>query len=172
MPIALKYRSPSGEERPWTLREIVQGQPLGHPSHAMFVHFPVAFYVGVLSLDILTRIHENSGLVYAATLLIIGAFMASVFAVTTGLVDYFQMIPGSRKRKVATQHLLLQVSTFTLFALALILRWPDRTDPRAHVVWILVEGLAVILLLMGQYLGGRLVYEMAMRVRTGRGVDL
>ncbi len=24
----------------WTLKDVVQGKPIGHPSHPLFVHFP------------------------------------------------------------------------------------------------------------------------------------
>jgi len=168
MAIKLRFTNSSGETRNWRLLEIVQGQPLGHPSHALFVHFPVAFYIGVLAFDLLTRLHANAGLVFAATLLIIGAFMGSAFAVLTGLVDYFQMVPGSKKRRKGTQHMILQLVTFAIFVVALILRWSDRHVPQASWGWILVELIGVSTLLIGQYLGGILVYEMAMRVRTGR----
>jgi uncharacterized membrane protein len=167
----LKYRSGSGEERPWTLKEIVQGQPLGHPSHALFVHFPVAYYIAVLAFDVMTRLHPDPGLVFGATLLVVGAFAGSAFAVTTGLVDWLSMVPGSKKRRWATRHMLAQLTTFAFFLVALILRWPHRHDGRASAVWIAVEAVGVGFLLLGQWLGGRLVYEMAMRVRTGREAD-
>ncbi len=166
--IQLKFRSPSGEERPWKLREIVEGQPLGHPSHPMFVHFPVAFYIGALAFDLMTKLFEFPGLVQAATFLIIGAFAGSLFAVPTGLVDWWQMAKGSEKRRKATQHLLLQVTTFVLFVVALILRWPDRNAAEADILWIVIEAIAVAILIVGQYIGGILVYQMAMRVRTTR----
>ncbi len=66
--IHLRNRASNGEERPWTLREIVQGHPLGHPSHPMFVHFPVAYYIAVLAFDLLTRLHPDGGLVFAGIL--------------------------------------------------------------------------------------------------------
>ncbi len=166
--IQLKFRSPSGEERPWKLREIIEGQPLGHPSHPMFVHFPVAFYIGALAFDLMTRLFEFPGLVQAATFLIIGAFAGTLFAVPTGLVDWWQMAKGSEKRRKATQHLLLQVTTFVLFVVALILRWPDRNAAEADILWIVIEAIAVAILIVGQYIGGILVYQMAMRVRTTR----
>ncbi|MGZ4105142.1 MAG: DUF2231 domain-containing protein, partial [Actinomycetota bacterium] len=92
----LRYTGPSGEQRPWTLKEIVQGKPLGHPSHAMFVHFPVAFYIGALGLDVVSRIGHFPSAPLAATWLILGAFAGSLFAVPTGLVDWWGMKPGSR----------------------------------------------------------------------------
>jgi uncharacterized membrane protein len=161
-----KYRAPGGEERSWTLKEIVQGQPLHHPSHPMFVHFPVAYYIAVLVFDVMTRISPNPGLVFAATALIIGAFVASAFAVTTGLVDWSGMVRGSRKRRWATTHMVLQLTTFAFFAVSLILRFPNRHDPRASATWIVLEALGVLVLLVGQWFGGTLVYEMGMRVRT------
>jgi uncharacterized membrane protein len=102
--VKLRYRSASGEERGWTFKEIVQGKPLGHPSHALFVHFP-AYYIAVLAFDLLTRLQPNDGLVFAATALIIGAFIASVGAVSTGLIDWIGMIPGSRKVTEVAQRL-------------------------------------------------------------------
>jgi uncharacterized membrane protein len=166
--IQLKYRSPSGETRPWTLREIVEGQPLGHPSHPLFVHFPVAFYIAVLAFDIMTLLFEFPSLVLAGTFLIIGAQAATVFAATTGLVDWWQMAKGSEKRRKATLHLLLQLTAAGFFIVALILRWPDRHAPEAEALWVVVEAIGVGFLVVGQYIGGILVYQMAMRVRTTR----
>jgi uncharacterized membrane protein len=169
--VKLRYRSASGDERAWTLKEIVQGKPLGHPSHALFVHFPVAYYIAVLAFDLLTRLQPNAGLVFAATALIIGAFIASVGAVSTGLIDWIGMVPGSRKRRWATRHMLLQLGTFAFFLASLALRWPDRHEPRAAITWIVIEAVGVAVLLVGQWFGGVLVYEMGMRVRTGQVQD-
>ncbi|HXF57954.1 MAG TPA: DUF2231 domain-containing protein [Actinomycetota bacterium] len=163
-----RFRTAAGEERPWTLLEIVQGRPLRHPSHALFVHFPVAYYLAVLAFDVATAARPSPGLVFAGTLLLVGAFAASALAVTTGLVDWWQMVPSSRKRRWATRHMLFQLGAFGLFLSAFLLRWPHRHDPSAHVSWLAVEALGALVLLVGQWLGGVLVYEMAMRVSTGR----
>ena len=72
--------TPSGERRRWTLKEFVQGRPIGHPSHVMFVHFPVALYIGALGLDIVSRIGHFPSAPLAATWLILGAF-AGIFVV-------------------------------------------------------------------------------------------
>jgi uncharacterized membrane protein len=92
-------------------------------------------------------------------------------AVTTGLVDWSGMVPGSRKRRFATRHMLLQLGTFAFFLVSLALRWPHRHEPRAAISWIVLESVGVAVLLVGQWFGGVLVYEMGMRVRTGRAPD-
>lgn len=157
------------EDRPWTTKEIIQGRPLGHPSHAMFVHFPVAFYVGALVFDVLSRLGDFAHAPVAATWLIVGAALATVFAVITGLIDWWGMVPGSTKRRWATWHMVAQLVAFGCFIAVLVLRWPHRHSEQAAFSWMLLEGVGVVALVAGQWLGGVLVYEMGMRVSTGRG---
>lgn len=161
----LSLSSPDG--RPWTAKEIVQGRPLGHPSHALFVHFPVAFYVGALAFDLLSRVAEFPQAPVAATWLFIGAFIATVLAVLTGLVDWWGMVPGSTKRRWVTRHMIVQLAALAVFVLVFVLRWPHRYAEEAAILWILLEVVGVVVLLVGQWLGGVLVYEMGMRVSTG-----
>lgn len=152
----------------WTLKEVVQGKPLGHPSHPMFVHFPVAFYVGALGLDVLSRLGRFPAAPLAATWLLIGAFAGTVFAVTTGLVDWWGMVPGSKKRRWATKHMLLQLTTFAIFLVDFAVRWPDRHRAEADPLWIVLEAAGVAVLVVAQWFGGVLVYGMGMRVSTAQ----
>jgi uncharacterized protein YjbJ (UPF0337 family) len=55
MGIGLKKTLPTGETTLWSLKEIIQGRPIDRPKHPMVVHFPIAFYIGALGLDILSR---------------------------------------------------------------------------------------------------------------------
>ena len=164
----LYTETPSGERRRWTLKEVVQGKPLGHPSHAMFVHFPVALYIGSLGLDIVSRVGHFATAPLAATWLILGAFAGSLFAVPTGLVDWWGMKPGSRARKIANKHLLLQLTTAGIFVVDAVVRWSHRTDPRAHALWIVIGAVGVVTLTLGQYFGGVLVYRIGFRVYGDR----
>src|SRR5712691_7294942 len=52
----VRYRTPSGELRFWTLREIVQGKSMNRVTHPVFVIFPIALYSGALVLDVLSRL--------------------------------------------------------------------------------------------------------------------
>jgi uncharacterized membrane protein len=160
----IKLRAPEG--RAWTLKEMIQGKPLGAPSHAMIIHFPVAFYIGAFVFDLLSRFGDFKAAPLAATWLIVGAFIATVGAVTTGLVDYFGMVPGSTKRKWATRHMLFQLAAFAFFVVNLILRYQDRYLQRAKISWIVLGGIGCAFLTVGQWLGGVLVYELGMRVST------
>ena len=167
MAIRLKYRAPDGTTRGWKLREIVQGKPLGHPSHPLFVHFPIGFYSAILAFDIMSRITPSPGLVLAGSYLFLGAFAATVLLLITGLTDWFSMVKGSSKRRLATTHMLWQLSASAVFIVTFIIRWPDRSVGQADTLWIVLEAIGYAILIVGQYFGGVLVYEKAMRVSTG-----
>lgn len=158
-------RAPDG--RRWSLKEWVQGKPLGVPTHSMFVHFPVAFYLAVLVFDAMSRITPSPGLVQAGSYLLIGAAAATALAGVTGLIDWAGMVRGSSKRRLATRHMLLQLTTAGFFIVVFFLRWPNRTQPEADVLWIVLEAVGYLVLIVGQHLGGLLVYQKAMRVSTG-----
>ena len=154
------------EGRRWTFKELVQGKPLGHPSHAMFIHFPVAFYIGAFGFDVMSRVGHFPSAPLTATWLIMGAALMTVPAAITGLVDYFGMVPGSTKRRWATRHLILQLVAAAFFITNLAVRFGDRGIAEAKTAWIVLGGAGVVALTIGQWLGGVLVYELGMRVST------
>lgn len=168
MPISLTNKA---EGRGWTLKEWIQGRPLGHPSHPLFIHFPIAFYLAVLVFDVMTRIEPNPGLVQAGTYLLIGAALATLAAALTGLIDWWGMVPGSSKRRIATRHMLFQLTAAAFFLTTLAIRFGDRFQPQADMLWIVLEVIGYLVIIVGQYLGGVLVYEKAMRVSTGGSSD-
>ncbi len=168
MPISLTNKA---EGRGWTLKEWIQGRPLGHPSHPLFIHFPIAFYLAVLVFDVMTRIEPNPGLVLAGTYLLIGAALATLAAALTGLIDWWGMVPRSSKRRIATRHMLFQLTAAAFFLATLAIRFGDRFQPQADMLWIVLEVIGYLVIVVGQYLGGVLVYEKAMRVSTGGSSD-
>lgn len=160
----LRTTDRDGTERPWTLKEVVQGKPLGHPSHVMFVHFPVAFYIGALAFDVASRAGDFPEAPVAATWLLVGAAAGSLFAFLTGLVDWWGMKPGSRTRRYANRHILFQATAAVFFQGTLLLRFADRNVARAETSWIVLEAIGTLALLYGQYLGGFIVYRIGYRV--------
>lgn len=158
---------PPDEDRFWTLKELVQGKPLRHPSHTMFVHFPIAFFMAALFLDVASLFLDLPPAPLMATWLIIGGIAGAGLAATTGLVDWFDMVKGSSKRRWATVHMLLQLASVGLFVVNLFIRFADRGHPTAEVSWILLGALGVGIQLVGNWYGGVLVFEKGMRVTTG-----
>ena len=56
MGIRFRNQLPTGETKPWTLRQIIQGRPFNRATHPMLVHFPIAFYFGPLGQDVPSRL--------------------------------------------------------------------------------------------------------------------
>ena len=105
-----------------SVKDVLQGKPLGHPSHPMFVHFPTALFPTSLLFDILSWGLSEPELVKAAFYNIAAGLAVAVLAVVTGFVDYFGMVSGSRKHRVTTWHMLANLPLLVIFAISLGLR--------------------------------------------------
>ena len=159
----LRYRTPSGERKFWTFKEIVQGKSMRRVTHPFFVVFPIACGSGALVLDILSRLGlEGAGL--AATYAMLGAVIGAVFAIGTGLVDRSLMRPGSKIRTVATRHMYIQLLATLLFVLDAAVRWGDRHTPKAEPLWLVLDVLAVAVVILGGDVGASMVFRMGYRV--------
>jgi uncharacterized membrane protein len=148
----------------WTVKDVVQGRPLGHPSHAMFVHFPSALFPTALVFDVLSRIDPDLTLARAAFYNIAFGLTIAVLAATTGLVDYLPMIGGSRKKQIGTYHLIAQVSAVSLFGVSLLVRAIDYDATQTPWPALLLAGGGALVISAGNYFGGYLVYRQGMRV--------
>ncbi len=70
-----------------SLKDVLQGKPLGHPSHPIFVHFPTALFPTSLLFDLLSWGIAEPALVKAAFYNIAVALVVGVLAILTGFVD-------------------------------------------------------------------------------------
>ena len=151
-----------------SVKDVLQGKPLGHPSHPMFVHFPTALFPTSLLFDLLSRAISEPELVKAAFYNIAVGLAVGLLAVITGFVDYFGMVSGSRKHRVTTWHMLANLPLLGVFAVSLGLRTMDLDAERTPLYILLLSIIGLPFLVVGNYFGGELVYRMGMRVSTGR----
>ena len=151
-----------------SIKDVLQGKPMGHPSHPMFVHFPTALFPTSILFDILSWVITEPELVKAAFYNIAVGLAAALLAVITGFVDYLGMAPRSRKHRVTTWHMLVNMPMLLLFALSLGLRTLELDATRTPVYALVLSLVGLPLLMVGNYFGGELVYRMGMRVNTGR----
>ena len=149
------------------LKDFLQGKPLGHPSHPLFVHFPSALFPTSLLFDLLSWAFDEPALVKAALYTIGVGLAPATVAILTGFVDYFGMVPGSSKRRVATWHWVLTLPMVLIFSLAVALRAGQTDAAHTSLPLIGLSLIGVALLTVGNYFGAELVYRMGMRVSTG-----
>ena len=150
----------------WTVKDIVQGKPLGHPSHPMFVHFPSALFPVALVLDVISVFEPSLMLTRAAFYNIAAGLLMAGGAALTGLVDYLPMVGGSRKKKLGTYHLAAQLTAVSAMALSFLARTFDFHADSTGAVPLALAAVAVSALFVGNYFGGILVYRQGMRVST------
>jgi uncharacterized membrane protein len=154
----------------WTLREVVQGKPMGHPTHAMLVHFPSALFPVAFALDIVSRINADLTVTRAAFYNIgFGLGFAALSAIT-GLIDYMPMIGGRSERNIrlGTLHMASQITATGLVAGSLAVRAFDYDATETPWAALILAGAGAIVIAIGNYLGGSLVYKQGVRVGEER----
>lgn len=137
--------------------------------HPALVHFPIAFLLGGVALDLFAwwrlRRQENPtevapelrALTQFATGLLIAGVLAGVPAVLTGFIAYVTA-PLYVADTNILWHLSVSLSSLTLFAWVAFMRWLDWASSPTFVARI--TGLvAAVLLAAGAALGGHLVYR-------------
>lgn len=143
---------------------LLRGEPLGVPSHAILVHVPAAFLPTSVLFDLVARFGIASELRPGAVALLAIGLLGGVAAAGTGLLDWRAMIPGTPLRARATRHLLVQATALVAFAASLALRLVGEL-PRPPDLALLLGVGGTALLLVGDHLGGLLVYRDGMGVR-------
>jgi len=138
----------------------------GHPVHPMLVHFPIVFWTVALvayvasaagvtePVDGIAKYANGAGLIMA------------MLAMLAGLVELRTIENRSEAMRIATWHMMVMATVWTCFLLALLLSISgaaDRSPARLAVAACAVVGF--LLMGIGGWLGGRLVYEFGIAVK-------
>jgi uncharacterized membrane protein len=130
----------------------------GHPVHAMLVHFPIAFLVGVVGFDVAAILMQNQSLHDVAGLLLPVGLVTGAVAAVPGIVDLVASVPrAGAGRRVGIRHAGLSTLALLLFALAWTLRNRDGTQPGVETL--ALEALGTLVLLIAGRLGAELVMD-------------
>jgi uncharacterized membrane protein len=136
--------------------------PYGHPFHPMLVTVPIGAWLGAVVFDVFAFIgDEPAAFTIGARWLygigVLGAVVAAVF----GLLDYTRLTPGTRARKIATIHLVINLTAVVIFTVAWAVHL-GGDDPSAIGLVLGILGLAGVG--VSGFLGGELVYRHGVRV--------
>jgi nitrite reductase/ring-hydroxylating ferredoxin subunit/uncharacterized membrane protein len=135
-----------------------KAQIKSHPLHPMLIPFPIAFLVGAFAADFVGYLHPLPGLWAAATYATMAGLAMGLLAAVPGVIDYFYVVPPrSSGRRRATWHALVNVGALAVFGLALWIRGGPEIPPDPALL--AIEGFGVVLLAMGGWMGGTLVYR-------------
>src|SRR5436309_3725171 len=88
-----------------------------HPIHPMLVAFPIAFLYGAFGFDAAGRLARWPGGWATGASLSLAAIASGLVAAVPGLIDYRYVVPpNSSGRARATQHMIVNASALTAFA--------------------------------------------------------
>lgn len=136
-----------------------------HPIHPMLVHFPLATWFFATIADIASLFtNEQTGWV-AGVLLVTGTITA-LPAMMTGLLELGKIDQQSPAMKVANQHMILIMVSWSFYAVSLFFRLDDTQLAQPGLAALAFSILGFISLCSAGWLGGKLVYEYGVGIHT------
>jgi uncharacterized membrane protein len=137
-----------------------------HPIHPMLIVFPIALWIFSLVCDIIFRAGSHNPLWNGiAFYSIAGGIIGALLAAIPGFIDYLALV-DSQVKKIATTHMVLNLTVTALFIFNLGIRYNTSTTSNALGVALSIIG--ITLLAISGWLGGKLVYEHHVGVSTPR----
>ena len=140
--------------------------PYGHPFHPILVTVPIGAWVSAFVFDIASRLSDDPaafarGAYWLIGIGVVGALVAAMF----GFLDLLAIPTGTRAFRTALVHMALNLCVVVIFAVAFLLRG-DHLDGSDGTPAGLIALSAVALALLGLsgWLGGRLTYRFGVRV--------
>jgi uncharacterized membrane protein len=132
----------------------------GHPLHAVLSDFPVAL-LGTSLLWDCVGLWRGEALWWAVSFWTVAAGLAAaVVAALAGAVDFAAIPQGDSAAATATRHMLLMLSAVVPYALSLlVLGGPSPPAGKALVAVLALEALGLLLLSVGGWYGGHLVFH-------------
>ena len=139
-----------------------------HPIHPMLVGIPIGLWVFAVVADLVHTGGGGPAWKQVAWYCIGGGIIGALLAAVPGLVDLTSISAGN-VRKVALTHMTVNLIVVGLFGLSF---WCRTTDPFGG--WpAAISGIGLLLLGLGGWLGGELVFVHGMGVEaaeaTGSG---
>ena len=134
----------------------------GHPIHPMLIPLPIGLWVFSFVCDICSRFAADPAtwqVVALYTMIggIVGALLAAVF----GLIDLLSL-PHGPIRSTALTHMAINLTVVALFVVNAWLRRGDHASSTGF--WLSL--VAIVLLVVSGWLGGKMVYTQGVAVDT------
>jgi uncharacterized membrane protein len=143
---------------------------LGHPVHPILIVLPLGLFIATVLFDALYLWRGIAVLAEVAywnlALGIIGALLAALF----GLLDWLAIPAGTRAKRIGAAHGVTNLLVVILFAAVWAVR-ASHTDAAPGTGLFVVELVALGLGSVGGWLGGELVYRLAVSVDADAHLD-
>jgi uncharacterized membrane protein len=134
----------------------------GHPIHPMIVPIAIGGFILSFAFDIVGFASGNDDpWAMIAYYMMLGGIVGALFAAVPGLIDLISL-PSGQTKKIALTHMGINL---TVVALYVVNAWMRSGNPESLKLPALLSFLALCLLVVSGWLGGKMVFE------AGVGVD-
>jgi uncharacterized membrane protein len=140
--------------------------PYGHPLHPVLVTVPIGAWVASFVFDLASRFSDEP-VVFAkgAWWLICLGLVGAVAAAMLGFLDLFAIPSGTRAFRTGLLHMALNLTVVVVFAGSLLPRRDRLEQPDGVPVGLIaVSAVALAVLAVSGWLGGKLTYRYGVRV--------
>ncbi|HEX5271841.1 MAG TPA: DUF2231 domain-containing protein [Gemmataceae bacterium] len=134
----------------------------GHPLHPQLVAFPLGLLPFSLAMDVMHLITGERRYADTAYHAMVAGCAGAVAAGAAGAVDYFSIPKGTKSSKTANVHGAMNLGLIGMYGLNLLLRSRERSPGPLPVA---LSALGTAGLIMSAWFGGKLVYDLGMRVK-------
>src|SRR5438046_2128321 len=126
-----------------------------HAQHVVVIHFPIALFMASALFGLLARWRRDKTLSTAAYYNLLGAAVAALPTVATGLIAWQWLFEGEKLRANLRLHLILGLTSTGLIWLLAWWRTRQRrrSEERFTVAYLVVELLAVSVIAFAGHLG-------------------
>jgi uncharacterized membrane protein len=134
----------------------------GHPIHPMLVPIAIGLWIFSLVCDLIhAGGNANPAWTTVAYYCMGGGIVGALLAAVPGLIDLVSLPEGPRRTAIA--HMVINLTVVALYAVNFWMRSGAPENP-GRLVWLSV--VAIALLVVSGWLGGKMVYELGVAVST------
>jgi uncharacterized membrane protein len=145
--------------------DFLQGKWLKHPLHPALVHIPTALWPAAWMFDLLSQFRPENAFVQLSFYAILVGLIVALLAIPTGYADWTDIRPEKPAWKLGLIHMVLNLIVSALWAISLWLRAGSfQTSASTPLGFVGLSSLAIVLLLISGYLGGRMIYAYGISV--------
>jgi uncharacterized membrane protein len=142
----------------------------GHPIHPMLVPLPIGLWVFSFACDLIYAFGSGAPIWKTVALYtMVGGLIGALAAAIPGLIDLLSLPP--EPRKTAIIHMSVNLTVVALFAINIWMRLSSDDAGAGSTTPVVLSAIAIGLLLVSGWLGGKLVYEGGVAVNTERSDD-
>jgi uncharacterized membrane protein len=138
---------------------------LGHAIHPMLIVFPLGLLATAVAFDIVGLVQADNSWFGISYWMIAAGIIGGLLAAVFGLIDWFAIPDGTRAKTIGLLHGGTNVLVTLLFIASWFLRGSPRNAPGTAAL--ACSFIAVVLALVGGWLGGELVDRLGIGVDSG-----